>query len=230
MRKILSLMVVAIMLFSTLVLTSCDTIAKLLNREENPPKTTITNNEEKNPPRTTITKDEWLALWHNTSNYTMTLKTELKRPDAPSDDREPENDYEPTFLSQTIMVTENAIKVVENGETGEYAALIDGVTYLVRHSSTGEWIYYVSTLYEFPMTLSSLLGGAFDEMFESFVYDEDNKSYVIEDDSGKMEFFFENGKLIKTKAPGDSLIIENVGTTVIDLPEFKLGEGDPFED
>ena len=235
MKKLLSLTLVVVMLLSTLMLTSCDEAFKILNDYMNsqtttdkpnitttPNDTTSSTEDDVNPEPTpnedryTVTDEEWAdILQSNNFTYSMRIGT----------------------VVQTISKSEAVIEVKANGVVVAYYVTIDGVDYMFTFDDFDGW-----KREESDKTLSELetLDKCFydrqnvylDDFFKIAEYNEETKTYVLMDDPAKIEFYFENGKLIYGYLKsGDSEIfrIENVGTTTFEVPDFnteKDSDGD----
>ena len=95
----------------------------------------------------------------------------------------------------------------------------------------GQWVAFEdeNTSWDDAPSLGKQTGLADSKLFEMLQYNEATKSYIAEDDGDKAEFFFEDGKLIKATATNGTnsdmyWVIENVGTTVVTLPEYTFAE------
>ena len=201
MKKILSLTLVCIMMFSALALTSCDDVYK---SAESFVKEKL---EEWNvvKARTTITREEWDAIV-NTKNLTLILSSD-------------EN-------SMKYKISEYAIYINYSGQRVYYAK-VDNKVLMIIQIETGTWIGGEFSD-EWPtIELSTLLGD--EEMFDSLIYDEARKVYTIEKDGAHGEFKFENGRLVEAVITSpdseDKITITKVGTTVVELPVYT-----PYEE
>ena len=223
MKKFLSLALVAVMLLSTLMFTSCDvnSLMEMLGgsfgsattpAETTPAETTPEETTPPAPKRYTITEAEWEAIL-NSTNYTWRIS----------------NDY-----VADVFVTANAAQQTEyDGDismTGYFEYKNGAVYQLIDHQSNGEWVAFKTSLTDWnQFSLGKTVGLDGVKIFEGFQYNEATKSYIYEEDGDKAEFFFEDGKLIKATAtngtnPDSYWVIENVGTTVVTLPEYTVAE------
>lgn len=199
MKRFLSLTLVAIMLLTTLMLTSCDPIAevkgfvnKILGKEET---------------RYTITEDEWNAALDGT-NYTATLESEgytvigaMAYPYA-----------------KTEIIAED---YPEYNQTA-YMDMKNGYIYVKADSEWAKTGEDSIIMEESDVALRTELG---ELNYADLVYDEATKSYNAKDEDTIYSFYFENGALVYVEmVPADttinaSQIVTNIGTTVIELPQ-----------
>ena len=218
MKKLLSLTLVALVLLTSLV--SCDMeTAKgyLINFLEQFTTTTETQEEF----RTTITEEEWNATFQS-ANFTITVTA--------GDE------------GGRITVTDSAIIYEVN--TGEISMgiLVDVANECLLSETKAGWLaYYMEGLSaglgESGSITLGMIGISPDEdSFAKLVYNEETESYTLNEDGVNAEFFFEDGLLSKgtiSAGEGDyaqSYEITNVGTTVIEIPEYTIindGKVDP---
>ena len=153
--------------------------------------------------RHTITQEEWVAVLNSTN---FTLKTNVN----------------------TVMKTDTEIKVFTDDNVAYYI-LKDGIAYqgLQYHD---EWVYTeIKDDGSFSAKLIDILIGWEEwDFFEMFTYNEESQSYVYEENGIKAEFYFENGKLVRGNM-GETIVINNVGLTVVETPKFKT-EPDNYKD
>ena len=222
MKKILSLTLVAAMLLSTLLLTSCN-IEDLLSNfgfegfetmgsYTTPAETTPEETTPPAPKRYTITEAEWEAIL-NSTNYTWKISHESN--------------------SVEYFVGDNAVCMIsKQGDISNtvYGENKNGKVYqIIDPHQNGQWVAFEDEYasWDDDPSLGKLTGLADGELFEILQYNEATKSYIAEDDGAKVEFFFEDGKLIKATVtdgtnPDSYWVIENVGTTVVTLPQYKM--------
>ena len=202
MKKILSLTLVCIMMFSALALTSCDDIMGMVESFiKNQGQTT---DDSKNV-RTTITKEEWMNNWAS-KNYTLQLDSD--------------------YMKMNVVATENAIKVSQD-EISEICAIIDDVIYSIEKID-GVWLASPYN-FEWPeMALIQVVEVVDPEiMFENLTYDETTKLYSAYDaeTNFSVSFRFEDGLMVEGIINISGYIyihITNVGKTTLELPEFNL--------
>lgn len=218
MKKLLSLTLVALVLLTSLV--SCDMeTAKgyLINFLEQFTTTPETQEEF----RTTITEEEWNATFQS-ANFTITVTARDE--------------------GGRIAVTDSAIIYEVN--TGEISMgiLVDVANECLLSETKAGWLaYYMeglsAELEEIGGITLEMIGLSPDEgSFAELVYNEETKAYTMSEEGSTGEFFFEDGLLAKgtiSTGEGDyaqSYEITNVGTTVIEIPEYTIindGKVDP---
>ena len=201
MKKLLSLMLVAVMLLATLSLTSCDLSAIFggSSTTTTPPEVEI---------RTTITELEWRKVYTST-NYELTLEAEDMKISVISSDTAMYVDY----MGLKLFVDPKTGAYISESEAG-YVGMVMG------ESMLGE-----------DMSLGGM--GLFPTIeFSELVYDEQRKVYTYKNEDAIGEFQFEDVKLVyATVVPADTTVngmfeIKNVGTTVLELPEYNnLSDG-----
>ena len=202
MKKILSLALVCIMMFSALALTSCDDIMGMV---ESFIKNQGQITDDSKNVRTTITKEEWMDNW-TSKNYTLQLDSD--------------------YMKMNVVATENAIKVSQD-DISEICAIIDDVIYSIEKID-GVWLASPYN-YEWPeMALVRVVEVVDPEtMFENLTYDETTKLYSAYDAeaNASISFRFEDGLMVDgiINIPGYIYIhITNVGKTTLELPEFNF--------
>ena len=219
MKKFLSLALVAVMLLSTLMFTSCDvnSLMEMLGGSfgsaTTPAETTPEETTPPAPKRYTITDAEWEAIL-NSTNYTWKMSYDGS------------NGVE-------YFVGDNAVCMIsKQGDISNtvYGENKNGKVYQIMDPhQNGQWVAFedkYSSWDDVP-SLGKQTGLADSKLFEMLQYNEATKSYIAEEDGDKAEFFFEDGKLIKATAtdgtnPDMYWVIENVGTTVVTLPQYKM--------
>ena len=255
MKKILTIALTAVMLLSMLLFTSCDansftemgggtsdsattppettpaettpeettpeetTPAETTPEETTPAETTPpeTTPEEPTPPapkRYTITEAEWEAIL-NSTNYTWKAATD-------------------STYREEYFVRDNVVCVIEKqGDISKtsYIEYKNGAIYKIMDPhNNGQWVAFeYENAYWDNTSLGVLTGLNDNDFFEIVQYNEATKSYIYEEDSSKVEFCFEDGKLVKgsltdSSNPDFLWVIENVGTTVVTLPEYTFAE------
>ena len=216
MRRILSLTLVAIMLLSTFMLTSCDEALKMLNDFMNSQTTTESSNTNTVPDeiRYTVTKEEWDdILQSNNFTYTQQIGT----------------------YKQTVSFSVAGVEVKLYGVIGAYYVTIDGVDYMFTLDRYGEWVKRDSDILISSITLDEALSRQSIDLtsfFEMAEYNEETKTYLWREGTTQLEFYFENGKLVYMsgkEADTEMLRIENVGTTTVEIPDFNAGTDDDDE-
>lgn len=209
MKKFLSLTLVAMMLLTTLMLTSCDAVMEMLKQYIPGLDSGV---------RYTVTEAEWNAAF-KMENYTAESKitsdgeTSISTYKFTKDGYYLKSDYVETFY-------------VFKGET----------CYLLEEGANGMVATWAGSV-ESHNIIKQLISG---EEFSDFKYDESKKAYVLEENEsmgeqtiyGTMELRFENGVLVNvtiTLTMGSNKLvmenaISNVGTTVVDIPKYTMGE------
>ena len=161
--------------------------------------------------RHTVTKEEFIAAL-NIRNFTLTI---------PSSD------------GTDAVVTKYTEDGVDDLDLGRKTVFVDGVAYDLKQVD-GKWIatpkrvgssqdeYYIDYMFDG-------IG-----MWDEVKYDEAKMGYYAGDEDGSSTLFqFKNGVLVKietitvfdsTSITTTTMLISNVGTTVIDIPEFTIVE------
>ena len=201
MKRLLSLILVAIMLLTTLMLTSCDPIAsvkgfvnKALGKEEETPEV-----------RTTINEMEWRKTYSIT-NYTLNAEVLGEKIAIASDDKVAAMSY---YGMDFIIDLSTGCFIME-GAQGYMGATLGKDVFPITNIALGE------------------MGLLPEIAFSELVYDEEIKAYTYKDEESMLlcEFRFENGKLVYAlMLPIDvteegKIEVTNVGTTVVELPEY----------
>ena len=208
MRKLLSLLLVAVMLLSTLVLTSCDfmnTVEGFIND--------ILGKEEEI--RYTITEEEWNEML-KISNYTFKAETQ--------------------GISIVIASAGSLLRYeTDYPEIPEYSQAI-AVDFankvLITRYPDGTWTgqNFDESLTEITEVTLDTIGYFEDVVYADLVYEEATKSYTYKDETTIYSFKFENGVLVLGEMlPVDTTIdaqmtISDIGTTKVEIPEYQLAQ------
>ena len=205
MKRFLSLTLVAIMLLTTLMLTSCD----LLNQAKDYVHGLIGIETT----RYTITEEEWnnLPVIDN-----MCLEMTIN--------------YSGMYQSAICDITKEAAKVtmkVKQGSTTyEQSRYLDFVAdYSVFEEVPGEWVGTKGA--DFDLIDLSTISEEIE--YSKLVYNEDTKEYTYYDKEENMDatLRFENGKLVSMIVKTIDLEydvevkVTNIGTTTVELPSYK---------
>ena len=201
MKRILSFLLIAIMLFSMFLLTSCDPIGYVESFV----------NKVFGVDRYTVTEDEWNNAF-NISNYTAILLSDEHKVITSLD--YPYMKYEMFNLKDT---EQSALVYIVDLKTGD-----------IYYNEDGEWIVVNEKSYIVDESRASLREDLrIDEInFNDLEYDDETKSYtynkLMEAD---LVFKFENGVLVsiemfmKAGLDNTKQIATNFGTTVVELPQ-----------
>ncbi len=220
-----------------LVVNGVKTEYKVLVEEENPDNTEDEGNTENGDHtenggtgseiRTTVTAEEFEANMNQT-NYTISFEAEATYL------------QEPAYGMVTASATAIYVDFVSIGlsPVPYYIVKQDNVWYDVRESENG-WIGQVGNISDenpiFPLVSCVSIFFSFDHTYDSLVYDTEKKAYTYtqEDEYGGVQthcYYFEEGKIVKcelldTDSYGSgrmTLSISNIGTTIIEVPEFTV--------
>ena len=226
MKKALTLALAVTMLISTLMFTSCDvsSIMDMLGgdfgSETTPAETTPEETTPPAPKRHTITEAEWEAIL-NSTNYTFKTSS--------GGSYSVEYFGGDNAVCMTSKQGDISNTVYWENKNGKIYQIMD------LHQN-GQWVAFEDEYSSWNNVPSwgKQTGLADSEFFEILQYNEATKSYIAEEDGGKAEFFFEDGKLIKgtvtDNANSDFIwMVENVGTTVVTLPEYIVSDVNPNE-
>ena len=204
MKRFLSLTVVAVMLLTTLMLSSCDFI--------NQAKDYVHGIFGIETTRYTITEEEWnnLPVIDN-MHLEMTVN------------------YSGMYQSAICDITKEAAKVtmkVKQGSTTyEQSGYLDFVAdYSVLEEAPGEWVGTKGAVFDL-IDLSTM---SEEIEYSKLVYNEDTKEYTYYDKEINMDatLRFENGSLVsmfvKTIDSEYEVVVKitNVGTTTVELPSY----------
>ena len=216
MKRFLSLILVAIMLLSTFMLASCDLFDQAKDFVHG---VFGIEDGEQSGVRTTITLEEWVAL-NDVTNYTYKM-------------------YSPE-MEMAVWATDKAIKVYYcykyDGLQTEYTMIYDLPNNNMLVESFVGWFGYQTEeiMGETDYSLKNFV--TFNqEVFDQMVYDEDEKCYDFDIGGAILKFYFEDGVLVRTHLASDDLLntvieIGNIGTTVVEVPEYTIindGKIDP---
>jgi len=118
-------------------------------------------------------------------------------------------------------------------DTKKYVTKIDGVTYNIDKTNDG----YVASLSdtEFAPQTSIMDAEMIDKLYENLSYDEESGLYISEVAQNNVTYKFRgkiaNGKFTEINCDVTSneglpatIVINNIGTTVIEIPEYTLAE------
>ena len=207
MKKILSLTLVAVMLCTTLMLTSCDAVMEMLQQYIPGLDSGV---------RYTVTEAEWMAAI-NMENYTVVENSNVSL------------DGETTTL---YKYTKDGY-YSKSGSKEKFYAFEGDECYLLEKGENGMVGTYAGSAKINRLPTFWISGASLSE----FTYDEANHAYVFSEEMEIMEGFtkkvafevrFENGVLVNlTVAIGDNFskyTISDIGTTVVDIPKYTLGE------
>lgn len=201
-----------------LVVNGVKTEYKVLIDDENHDNTddegNTENGDNNTEVRTTVTEEEWNANMEQT-NFTVsmarTVGTEtLKAIYCFTDTNKSYEMSEPIELKQKF-----------------YFTIQDGVEYQVVENEDGSWSGSQCNLV--TESLGKLSG--FNTTYSSWVYDAEKKAYSFEDDDGNIHWcYFEDGIIAKYETEEAEvslvLIFSNIGTTVVEVPEFSIVDSD----
>lgn len=227
MKKLLTFALVAIMLLTTF--TGCNVtlddviyVMDLLTPtvpQTTEPEATEAPTDPNAPVRTTVTKEEFLASMESV-NFTISAST------ISSDG---------TTQSTLYRITDSAIYALlpapagdEVQETEAFLIMAHHTLYAIRKEASG-YVAYASGNNDFRpgLTLGYLLG-ARSVGYDSFVYNEETGTYTYDGDTynGTYEYRFENGKLKSFSTQGGTMYISDIGTTVVDVPEYTIDKNE----
>ena len=216
MKRFLSLALVVIMLLSTFMLASCDLFDQAKDFVHG---VFGIEDDEQSGVRTTITLEEWVAL-NDVTNYTYRM-------------------YSPE-MEMAVWATDKAVKVYycykDDGLQTEYTVIYDLPNNNMLVESLVGWLGYQTEeiIGETDYSLKNF--ATFNqEVFDQMVYDEDEKCYDFDIGGAILKFYFEDGVLVRTRLASDDLLntgieIGNIGTTVVEVPEYTIindGKIDP---
>ena len=206
MKKLLSLTLVAVMLCTTLMLTSCEAVMKLaqlyyiMDMESNI--------------RYTVTEEEWNDTI-NLENYTTTCITNITGKE----------------VSTYYKFTKDGCHLNSDEEEKFYVFKEDACYFLKQSGEelVASWVGYAKTYKILPFWLSDL-------SLNDFTYNESKHAYVLTEVSNgfesNIEIRFENGVIFDmniTIADESETIFQNytfysVGTTTVEFPQYTMGE------
>ena len=212
MKKLLSLLIVAVMLLSTL--TACDLeTAKgyLVNFLE---QFTTTAKEDK-VVRTTVTEEEYMNAF-KVNNFTVKADT----------------GEEGVYL---VVDGSKIIYQISMGESGMSLKCDLEKHVIISSTSAGDLAYLSEDVAsEEEVTLANM-GLLESYAYETLTYNEERKSYTYSDEYEIVEFFFEDGTLAKVvmSTPDDNTVqgeVYDIGTSVVEIGEYTVvndGKVDP---
>ena len=207
MKKLLFLILAAIMLLATL--SGCDIAKQAFHDYMN----SVTSGKTV---RTTVTEEEFLAAMAS-NNFTADIT-------ATGDDFAEEVHYkisDSAFYFKHIGTTADAAEEYET-----YVVLINDVYCALKKTESGYVAFPQSSTINAPK-LRDLLG---DIAYNDLVYNEETKiyTYSVEDESGGMEFSFENGilKSVHLKSSNATGNVYDIGTTTVKLPKYIMNQDD----
>ena len=164
--------------------------------------------------RHTIYEDEWQAALNSTN---LTLEQLVTMRDADG-----------TIIDQyvaKIKVTQNAYSIEREGKLLSYVSYRNGSVYsFVEKDGVWEETLLEGETWNQPKLSNLIPGFAEIDFFGLFEYNETSKSYVVEEDGVKIEFYFENGKLVRCTI-GSYYKIYNVNSTYVYPPNINSGNG-----
>lgn len=200
MKKILSLVLVAIMLLSTLVLTSCDESTMQMVQSILEENGLVAPKEV----RTTVTEEEWNAVLKAT-NFTIIDTLTI----------EGEN------IKRTVKKTDLGIEITYADQL-VYHIMVEGKNHMILQHN-GEWEKQPSistplikdiTVYDlFPMS-------GWSELYQKLEYDEERKCYFAVEGDDTAEFYFEDGQIVYGNLNG-YCEFKDFGKTVVEVPDFS---------
>ena len=209
MKKLLSVVLLAVMLLGTFTLTGCDaTLASLHNI------IVLLTPTEAGPAVTTITEAEWLAAME-CSNFSATGEVCDDAGNSVSTGRAATN--------STVMYQ---YQQADTSEKEFYFATIDDVQYQICKEESGYVAYKYDGGYNTPT-----VGDMFPNIsYSDLVYSEETKSYKYETENAIVEVSFENGNiknLTYTQISANTTYnLFDFGTTVVELPEYTFASTD----
>ena len=200
MKRFLSLTLVAVMLLSTLMLSSCD----FINKTKDFVHGVFGIGDDV---RTTITAEEWENIL-NITNFTFII-------------------HNGEFYD-CISMDGNAIEVVETTDFYSQSTIIDLENGCLVQETASGWVgYQVNVTYYEEINLGNL-GYVPDVDFSELVYNEETKAYTYENDSKSFSARFEDGNLVyaelryKSSYTESWVEIKDIGTTVVNLPKYEI--------
>lgn len=222
MKKLLTFALVAIMLLTTF--TGCNVtlddviyVMDLLTPtvpQTTEPEATEAPTDPNAPVRTTVTKEEFLASMESVN---FTISASFSSSDG-------------TTQSVLYRITDSAIYALLPAPAGdevqetESLIIMHHTLYGIRKEASG-YVAYASGSNDFRpgLTLGYLLG-AHSVRYDSLVYNEETGTYTYDGDTynGTYEYRFENGKLKSFSIQSGTMYISDIGTTVVDVPEYTI--------
>ena len=240
MKKILSTLLLFAICFS---LCSCSLIKKVIPGFGKEDGGNVGNNNNQPEVRTTITAEEFETS-KNIKNYTNVVSTTVKALNLETGEYwiDPETGDDFSTEVNTELKSEVACYTTSGGklsDTEYWYVLKDGVWYWVRENTDSTTGYVGSRADDY--TVNGLLENSPFE-YDDLVYDEEKGAYKViqveEAYSVEYFFYFENGNPVKMGMSVEFTItiedqkykretfvesnITNIGTTVVDVPEFTI--------
>ena len=223
MKRTLSLILVAVIMVMSF--TSCDLVNQFLGNQLDG-----SGDSGAGETRYTITAEEWDETL-NMRNYTeettgfgtYTQLSDNSIVTYPNDSFE-----EHTETSMHI----EGVSIPGPTDFEYYITIKDGIAYRVNVDPDDKT---VTSAYDYSWEPETF-GNGLTLTFEDLTYDEVKKGYCASLEqygvTANFEFYFENGKIVKRTANVDmgsmtsvtTTIITNIGTTVINVPEFTVEE------
>lgn len=207
MKRILSLILVAIMMLTTMSLTSCEMLKGFIDGFVGELTT-----------RTTITEEEWNKI-EDISNFTLEMNTNPGKYII-----EVSEDFLRLERSDGANYHVNMAYDLKNG-------------YLLSETAVGWLAYEGLGVAPSEDELKIFEIGFLDKVeFSALTYNEETKIYTYQSEDAIYEFRFENGALLSIDArgvdPEDTAYVKvyNVGTTVVEISEYTVindGKMDP---
>lgn len=203
MKKLLSLALVAVMLLSTLMLTSCDPIGSVKGFFNK----IMGKDDVQDGIRTTISEIEWRKMY-NSTNYTLKVADDEAKMELAFSPTAADVFVDYDFVKYDFIIDFATGALIGKTEFG-YMGLVMGDELMIGDA----------------MSLADM-GLLPEYKFSDLTYDEQSKSYTAKDKNFLGEFHFENGILVygvivPAEGDMDSIIeITNVGTTVVEVPEY----------
>lgn len=207
MKRILSLTLVAIMMLTTMSLTSCEMLKGFIDGFVGEFTT-----------RTTITEEEWNKI-EDISNFTLEMNTNPGKYII-----EVSEDFLRLERSNSAGYYANMAYDLKNG-------------YILSETAVGWLAYEGLGQAPSEDELKIFEMGFLDKVeFSALTYNEETKSYTCQTEDAIYEFRFENGALLSIDArgvdPEDTTYVKvyNVGTTVLEISEYTVindGKMDP---
>ena len=200
MKKFLSLTLVAVMLLSTLMLSSCD----FINKTKDFVHGVFGIGDDV---RTTISEEEWNNAL-NVDKFTLIVH---------------QGKYD-----NHILMDGKVIEIIETTAYYSQSMIIDLENgCLVQETSNG-WVGYQANMTYYEEINLGNLGYVPDVNFSELVYNEETKAYTYENDSKSFSARFEDGNLVyaelryKSSYTESWVEIKDIGTTVVNLPKYEI--------
>ena len=211
MKKILLLMIVAVML--VMALTSCEYVDQLMNLIP-----------EEEGVRYTVTEEEWNNMLEM-QNHTLTIIRNVKSI----------SNGETLSMDYDFQIKQNETSGYEKhgASLGSYYVIEGDKSYLLQNIG-GDSFRVIESTWK-PVRFGVYLERDFVNSLEDLTYDEEKKAYCYHINESTTlfdyEFYFEDGKIVKAiynfkmdngGSVNMTINVSNIGTTVIDVPEFTV--------